>query len=233
MSLMGNFMRKFLIILFAIILILGCGNNDDLPYMTCGKPGGSQQSGPSVYYEGETYETVEIGCQTWFKRNLNYNIPYSKCYENDSSNCSIYGRLYDWATAMNLDRFRNYAFYLAAAKHKGICPPGWHIPSNGEWDVLVDFVGGYSTAGRYLKATIGWDNNGNGQDNYGFSALPGGYNNYSGDYFYDVGSHGGWWSSSEYNGYEAYGKYIGYEGEYVKNFILDKYNLFSVRCLKD
>jgi len=190
--------------------------------------------GSPVTYEGETYQTVVIGTQTWFQRNLNYAVEGSKCYDNSGANCTKYGRLYDWATAMALSSDCNNVScaFQVTAKHRGICPSGWHIPSDAEWDMLINFVGGSSIAGRYLKATSGWDNGNNGEDKYGFSALPGGYCHSSGS-FSIVGSNGNWWSASEGLSYYAYyrGMYYIYE---VKDFGNGtKGNLFSVRCVKD
>jgi len=198
--------------------------------------------GPSVPYEGETYQTVVIGTQTWFKRNLNYAAEGSKCYENQESNCATYGRLYNWATAMNLPANCNSSICSSQikSKHQGICPSGWHIPSDADWDVLMTAVGGSSTAGRKLKATSGWDNcgpSGSGsryvcEDAYGFSALPGG-GGYSVGSFNDVGYYGHWWSASEYNSYNAYRRYMDYDSEGVYYNDGGKYYLRSVRCLQD
>jgi len=195
--------------------------------------------GTSVTYEGETYQTVIIGTQTWMARNLNYNASGSTC-----NNCATYGRLYDWATAMNLPGC-GYGTSCASQivyPHRGICPSGWHIPSNADWDKLVRYVDGTSgtsspysspTAGRYLKATSGWNSNGNGVDKYGFSALPGG-SGYSGGRFQDVGGYGFWWSASEYDSNRAYYRGMGYDDEYVYyNYGGSKSNLISVRCLQD
>jgi uncharacterized protein (TIGR02145 family) len=88
------------------------------------------------------------------------------------------------------------------------------------------------TAGRYLKATSGWNSGGNGEDSYGFSALPGGYG-YSGGYFYNVGFSGGWWSASEFSSYYAYYRYMYYDYEGAYYNYRNKDFLFSVRCLQD
>ncbi len=110
--------------------------------------------------DGQTYRTVKIGDQVWMAENLNYEAKGSRCYGNDPANAKKYGRLYNRKTAMK------------------VCPPGWHLPSDKEWDVLIEFVGGKEVAGKNLKSKSGWNNyegiNGNGKDTYGFSALPGG-----------------------------------------------------------
>jgi len=179
------------------------------------------------------YRTVVIGTQTWMAENLNCDVSGSKCYNNSEANCDKYGRLYDWATAMGLPSSCNSTTCASqiTAKHRGICPSGWHLPSDAEWTTITDFVGGSSTAGTKLKATTGWNENGNGTDEFGFSALPGGYGR-SGGSFSTVGDYGSWWSASE-NGSAAYGRYMGYRYEGVNYDYDDKNNLFSVRCLQD
>jgi len=134
---------------------------------------------------------------------------------------------------------------IDAKHHQGICPDGWHIPSNADWDKLFRYADGTSgtespyespTAGRYLKATSGWNSGGNGQDTYEFSALPGGSGGSSGSSsgsFYSVGNYGIWWSASEDYSNAAYSRYMEYyyEGAYYKYSVKDV--LFSVRCLQD
>jgi len=195
--------------------------------------------GPSVYYEGETYATVVIGEQTWFQRNLNYNVNGSKCYNDDTSNCVMYGRLYDWATAMALAATcnSNSCSSQINTPHQGICPAGWHLPSDAEWDALLSYIeinkGCSNCDAKHLKSTSGWYDGGNGLDSYGFSALPGGDGNSDG-YFGNVGINGIWWSSSEYNSDGAYGEFMFYDLELVVSYGIGvKSGLFSVRCLQD
>jgi len=178
--------------------------------------------GPSVNYKGEIYETVVIGNQTWFKRNLNYNASGSACNDNIEANCDKYGRLYEWTTANN------------------ICPSGWHLPNDDDWFALINYIeenkNCYDCVAKHLKATSGW--NSNGEDSYGFSALPGDM-----DYSSGVSSCGGphnddcsvWWSASEHGGSSANCWYMSYNndnsGPYQCYDI--KEALYSVRCLKD
>ena len=155
------------------------------------------------------FRTVKIGSQTWMAENLNCNpgTGNSACYNNQASNCSTYGRLYDWETA------------------KTVCPSGWHLPTKEEWDVLGDDA-------RKLKARSGWNNNGNGTDQYGFSALPGGYGD-SGGKFDFVGQYGCWWSASDVGSRRASARYMHYDDEYAGWSNDNKSILFSVRCLQD
>ena len=172
----------------------------------------------SFTYEGQTYKTIVIGTQTWMAENLNYNASGSRCYKDDLSNCTEYGRLYSWATAMT------------------VCPDGWHLPSDNEWNTLVNYAGGSSTAGAKLKARSGWVgvSNGNGTDDYGFSALPGGvvvYNSqYPNGFSSDIGGGGSWWGITE-NGANAYTIGMGSSTESTRQVAQPSF-WFSVRCLQ-
>jgi uncharacterized protein (TIGR02145 family) len=172
---------------------------------------------------------VTIGKQVWMTENINYNVKGSKCYDNQESNCATYGRLYDWATAMALPASCNKNSCEISEKHRGICPEGWHIPSKAEWYELGRYVDGKD---KYLKATNGW-NNGNGEDKYGFSALPGGNGNSDGS-FSGVGDIGNWWISNEFDGIFADRRIMSYNSDDV-NYIVGsrKPDLYSVRCLQD
>ena len=97
---------------------------------------------------------------------------------------------------------------------------------------MTAYIGGASIEGKKLKATTGWNSNGNGTDDYGFSALPGG-DGLSGGSFYNAGEVGYWWSASEYNSNYAYGRSMSYYGESAGWTDYNKSNLFSVRCLQD
>ena len=177
----------------------------------------------TITYANKTYKTTKIGTQTWLAENLNYEAEGSVCYENNLANCAKYGRLYNWETAMK------------------VCPKGWHLPSNAEWDKLYRFVDGdkgtkspyeSETACKYLKAKSGWNKYGNGTVNYGFSALPGGYGNSDGS-FTNVGYSGYWWSASENSSDYAYTRSMSYYNDYAYWDINYKDYLFSVRCIKD
>jgi uncharacterized protein (TIGR02145 family) len=216
---------------------------------------GSIVYGDSVYYEGETYATVVIGTQTWFQRNLHYAAPGSKCGNGSSlsdantATCDTYGRLYYWATAMALAARCNFNSCASQinANHQGICPIGWHIPSRADWDELFNYVmssNGYcDCAARYLKAAKGWCSGGcNGQDKYGFSALPGGlgYDSnyiYAGDPFSYAGDYGYWWTTDEHSHYPddmAKTMNLGStDGADPDDDDGNKFDFRSVRCLKN
>jgi len=177
--------------------------------------------------DGKRYRTVKIGVQEWMAENLNYNSNTSKCYDDKPQNCNKFGRLYDWSEA------------------KTACPSGWHLPSNEEWDILYRYVDGTNgtespyeseTAGRYLKAKSGWNEyegrSGNGEDKFGFSAIPGG-SGYSYGVYYDIGYDGYWWSSNEHTNYNAYSRRMYYYNDYAIWYYGDRNFLHSVRCVKD
>ena len=186
--------------------------------LICGAVFAQQKGSFTDTRDKKTYKTVKIGEQTWMAKNLNYDAKGSKCYDNKPANCEKYGRLYDWETALKA------------------CPYGWHLPDNDEWDVLIAIVGGKEVAGKKLKAKSGWKDNGNGTDEFGFSALPSGYGSSDG-YFTNVGYRGShWWSASksEYRSNDAYTQnlYCCDDGA-IGGLSYYKSRLFSVRCVQD
>ncbi|MDR2584425.1 MAG: hypothetical protein LBC75_13185 [Fibromonadaceae bacterium] len=180
----------------------------------------------SFIYEGQTYKTVKIGEQNWMAENLNYAVTGSKCgttagetlTDENTINCDLYGRLYNWT--------------------KAVCPSGWHIPSYDEWNTLVSYVESDNKcsdcAGKYLKATSGWNNRGNGNDKYGFAALPGGSSNFSDGSLYNAGNYFAiWWSTTEFDFRGAYNFSMDCRDERVTWSTGEKTSWFSVRCLQD
>jgi uncharacterized protein (TIGR02145 family) len=196
----------------------------------------------SLFYEGKTYKTVEIGTQTWMAENLNYAASGSKCGstlsgkgtlgEVNTSTCDTYGRLYNWATAMA----NSASSFVNPSGVKGVCPTGWHLPSDAEWTTLTYYVDSfYEYPGTKLKATSGWFLNNSvpiGTDDYGFSALPGGYGYSRGD-FGNAGNSGFWWSATEYGASLAYYRSLHSGGTNVDRNRNDKTDLYSVRCVQD
>jgi uncharacterized protein (TIGR02145 family) len=145
------------------------------------------QYGSPLTYEGQTYKIVKIGSQTWMAENLNFKTGNSWCYDNADSNCAKYGRLYTWEAAMKA------------------CPSGWHLPNNREWLELMEAAGGRlvyesdDARSEYyiadLKSKTGWEKEevGNGTDNFGFSALPGGLRRADGSFDW-IGRSSYWWT---------------------------------------
>lgn len=190
--------------------------------------------------DGNVYKSVQIGNQVWLAENLNTSyyrngdkIPEAKTereweaygnegigawcyYENDAANGKKYGKLYNW---------------YAVKDPRGFAPKGWHVPSDAEWTTLMASLGGEDDAGAKMKSNSGWENDGNGTNESGFSALPGGFRS-DGRGFVKIGSVAAFWSSSEKSRSYASGWALGYDSE-VDPEDIDKYWGCSIRCIKD
>jgi uncharacterized protein (TIGR02145 family) len=182
--------------------------------------------------DGQEYKQTKIGDQCWMAENLNYDAGGdSWCYDNNSSNCDTYGRLYDWAAVMQGASSSS----SNPSGVQGVCPDGWHVPSDEEWTELENYVsndGHYGSVGTALKSTSGWDDNGNGTDDYGFSGLPGGGCINTGNFGY-IGDNGYWWSATEGITNYAELRILNYDYVYFfRNNYFKEYG-FSVRCLRD
>ncbi|MDG2296588.1 MAG: FISUMP domain-containing protein [Gammaproteobacteria bacterium] len=178
--------------------------------------------------DGKIYKTAKIGEQEWMAENLAY-LPDSGnfwAYDNDTTNISIHGYLYDWETANK------------------VCPAGWHLPSRNEWAELVYFLGSEggtkelvyyldSDVGTKMKSTTGWADNGNGTNESGFNGFPSGefYNN--NDEFRFISKSGGWWSSSLSGKSNAWLLVLFSTKTYTNTNDLYKTVGLSVRCIKD
>jgi len=185
-------------------------------------------------YEGQAYRTVVIGGRKWMAENLNYQplSGNSWCYNDDTSKCNQYGRLYDWATAMGIDTSNNSSNWGGRdVRHRGICPEGWHLPNSQEWSNLVSVAGGDSQAGTKLQSRTGWYKN--GTDAFGFSALPGGGRDSYNGTFYDAVNSGYWWTASEFSAVRAYHRRMYSEYSNVSEAFINKSDGFSVRCLEN
>ena len=189
--------------------------------------------------DGQTYNTVQIGTQCWMSQNLNIgtkvnglteqtnnNIIEKYCYNNDESYCDVYGGLYQWNEMMQ---------YVTTEGVQGICPTGWHLPTDAEWTTLTTYLGGESVAGGKLKetGTIHWLAPNNGATNEsGFTAVPAGNRDFYGS-FLGIGYYVYWWSSSEYGTSLAWYRYPYYTDSNVTSYVTGKSYGLSVRCLKD
>jgi uncharacterized protein (TIGR02145 family) len=189
----------------AAVGLIGCTDENN--------PGGGGGGGGGNYNNGE----VRIGNQTWTTKNINIETPDSWCYRDSASYCAKYGRLYTWEAAKS------------ACRSMG---GGWRLPDTADWNKLVTYAGGLSTAGTKLKAKSGWYNNGNGTDDVGFSALPGGFR-YSDGSFSGAGDGGYWWSATEYGSGGAYRRGMDCNLDYVSEYNIVKSYGFSVRCVQD
>lgn len=210
---------------------------DSITY-TIGNPG------PGVTFNGYTYSSVVLGNgQEWMAENLRTtsyangdpipNIQNGLQWQmitygawahnnNDSYLENPYGKLYNWK---------------AVADPRNVCPTGWHVPSDAEWTVLTDYLGGESVAGGKMKSTGTqyWQSpNTNATNESGFNGLPGGgRNGVDGGGFYGVGSNGNWWSSTERDATSAWPRRLNYNNGDVWRAYTDKGYGFSVRCLRD
>jgi uncharacterized protein (TIGR02145 family) len=164
--------------------------------------------------DGREYRFVKIGSQVWMAENLNYPADGSVCYRHNPETGDLYGRLYHWAAAV------------------GACPPGWHLPSAAEWAKLAEFVGSGQSA-LLLKARRGWLSASDGEDRFGFAALPGGYRGRSPTAFHFAGRLCGWWTASEASEKKAYTVRLHSDVPHLHQGAFDKFAAFSVRCVKD
>ena len=188
--------------------------------------------------DGNIYNTITIGTQVWMVENLkttkyrngdlisnvegetawsNLTTGAYCNYGNDVNNATTYGRLYNW---------------YAVNDSRKIAPTGWHVATDAEWTTLTNFVGGESVAGAKLKSKTGWNSNGNGTDDYGFTAFPGGYRSLGGS-FLSLVNIGDWWSSNESSSNGALERTMYYDDNRVISASANKRKGLSVRCIKD
>jgi len=191
----------------------------------------------NVTFDGHTYDLVQIGSQCWFKENLrsdNYrngdeipgdlndnqwtstNSGAQAIYDNSNANLATYGRLYNW---------------YAVNDARGLCPTGFHVPTDGEWTELVNYLGGEEVAGTKMKSspsdTPAWD----GTNSSGFSALPGGLRYDDLGFFFLEGDYGHWWSSSADGTFGAWFRSLYSDGDNV--YRSNVRSGYSVRCVRD
>jgi uncharacterized protein (TIGR02145 family) len=186
--------------------------------------------------DGNSYNTVLIGDQCWMRENLkstkdaNGNTISRVCYQGNEVNCNIYGGLYTWGVVMNGENSSN----SNPSGVLGICPSGWHVPSNAEWSQLINKLGGSDYAGGYMKevGTTHWYSPNTGATNSsGFTALPGGW--YLSGGSNGLGFYGRWWSSTSVYTSEAFNIRLYYNYRYVYQHYSSRSLRYSVRCLKD
>ena len=205
--------------------------------------------------DGQVYKTVTIGTQTWMAQNLNYaytGVPYkfssytgsdssSWCYNNAPDGCAKYGRLYTWSAVMdsaaqfseNAGTKCGYGMTCTPnSPHRGICPEGWHVPTNEEYSTLYANIGRTSPVGKKLRSTTGWYGSYNGSDDYGFSVLPAGYRDFNGLFALER-FNAYLWSASEYKFYNAGIQRFNYDIYQVLQNEDNKGQGRSLRCLQD
>ncbi len=200
--------------------------------------------------DGQVYSTIMIGAQCWMTENLNIGMRVNGsnnqfdndtiekyCYANDTNNCNAYGGLYEWDEMMG---------YVSIPGSQGICPDGWHIPTDPEWCTLENEVntGNVSCnstgwrgtdAGDHLKetGTMHWDPpNAGATNSSGFTARGGGFSTLSSS-FYDLKIHGNFWTSSSSGGMSAWCRRLSNVSSEIHREDFSKILGYSVRCIKD
>ncbi|MBD3333686.1 hypothetical protein GF356_12625, partial [candidate division GN15 bacterium] len=218
----------------------GTGYGEERSFTTESQ-GGPDSTGTVTDIDGNVYQTIKIGDQWWMAENLKVThyrngdpIPHvtdygtwsglstgAYCeYDNNPSHVATYGRLYNWNA---VDDSRN------------IAPVGWHVPSDAEWQTLVDYLGGSGVAGGKVKEAglAHWASPNTGATNEsGFTALPGGYRSSTGT-FYKMSIQAYFWSSTEYGSNDAWGRDLFYLNSQVDRFNYGKQDGFTVRCVRD
>jgi uncharacterized protein (TIGR02145 family) len=160
------------------------------------------------------------------------------CYNNDTSNCNNYGGLYQWAEAVQYQNGASNSVSPNPAftgKVRGICPTGWHLPSDAEWGALETFLGGVSVAGGALKSTSSlWTFPNTGATNSsGFSAMPFTFRLNNGTFNGFIGASAYFWSSSESSTTNAITRSLWHNISDISRASNNKPSGFSVRCIQD
>ncbi len=234
-------MKKTILFLFAVVFLYSC---TPIP-----------QEAPNTFTDsrdGKVYKTVTIGEQVWMAENLAYlpsvvgpatesfTEPHYYVYGYDGTNVTAakatanyttYGVLYNWTAAMNGAASSS----SNPSGVQGVCPPGWHLPSDAEWTTLTTYLGGLSVAGGKMKEAgfSHWTSPNTGATNEsGFTALPGGSRD-CGGVFSGIRSYGHWWSSTQYGTDSAWPRCLLFGGSDVFRDEDSKDYGFSVRCLRD
>ena len=185
--------------------------------------------------DGKTYNTVLAGTQCWMAQNLNVgtkilgatnqtnnSITEKYCYNNDDANCAIYGGLYSWDEMMQ---------YGGSESAQGICPAGWHIPSDAEWTTLTTYLGALPGGKMKEAGTAHWKSPNTGATNSsGFTALPGG-DRYAAGYFNNSPGWGYIWSTTQFNTTSAWYRRFQYNDANVSRYNTTKPFGLSVRCV--
>jgi uncharacterized protein (TIGR02145 family) len=219
----------------------GTAYGNELSFFTTNSGGIVTNPGAGFTFDGYTYSSIVLGNgQEWMAENLKTSIfangdiipnvadsaQWNSLttgawvhFDNNSQNENTYGKLYNWYTVID---------------SRNLCPVGWHVPTNTDWTILTDYLGGSMVAGGKMKSsgTTEWYTpNQDATNESGFSGLPGG--RIGGGLFFSLAYHGFWWSSSEYNSTNAYLRQLHYNAAHCLPNYNPKSCGFSVRCLKD
>ncbi len=230
---------------------LGTAYGNDMSFSTLNIPVGDIVLNSAMLYgsvsdiDGNKYRTIQIGRQTWMAENLrttkfndgtplvhmpledngyNGNPGYS-FYNNDPATYkTVYGALYNWRT-----------IYYQTNNSRNICPEGWHVPDDNEWDTLTTYLGGLTVAGGKLKetGTSHWISpNTRGTNLSGFTAVPGGFGSFNGTSYTRLGEMGYWWSSARFEDYAGWARVIYKNNSDIMRVYVQASEM-SVRCVKD
>ena len=220
-------MKKLLLLFVPLVFFLSCEKDES-------------SNNSNVSWKGYSYSTVQIGDQLWFAENCRYlpSVSPSKEISLTEPHCYVYG--YEGTVIMQAQSHENYNTYgalynrTAVLQLDRICPPGWHIPSDEDWNQLTDYLGGADVARGKMKESgyehWGKDNTG-GSNSSGFTALPAGY---TVGYFDGEGWVAVWWSSSNTDSDNSSWKRNVYSNstELIRKDHSGEYG-FSCRCIKD
>ena len=265
-------MRKIIFIILSVLGIsafISCKEQkhlttDEPSQSTTAKPSRPVTDGPSqpvTDIDGNVYKTVKLGNQVWMAENLrttryadgtpiplgtesSYDVAYRYYPDDNSANVSDYGYLYNWAAVMK----GSASSETNPSGVQGICPDGWHVPSNAEWTELENYVSSQSqyvcggdedNIAKALASEEGWNsstnncavgNNPSANNATGFSARPAG--TYTGYYYY-FGNRAGFWSATQSNSNYAYNRYLYYNFAVVNSNIYNENIGYSVRCVRN
>jgi len=222
-----------LLLLFSLLVITACKKESTKPE--------DEGNGTATDIEGNTFKTVSIGSQVWMAENLKvthfrngdpiplisddsqwYDLTSGACcnYDNDLTKVEVYGRLYNW---------------YAVNDSRKIAPKGWHVPSDAEWQALIDYLGGDEVAGGKLKetGTDYWTGPNTGATNEsGFSALPGGFRDAYGN-FNSIGGSAWFWTTTASSDHAAWYWMLSYAQANAVHETYSKRSAYSVRCIQD
>lgn len=200
------------------------------------------QIGEVTDIEGNVYKTIGIGSQIWMSQNLKTTILNDGIIIPQVTGDTNWIRLktsgYCWYNNDSSKLMKSYGllYNFYAVNTSLLCPTGWHVPNELEWDDLASFLGGNEKAGGKLKDYYGnyWDGpNPCFANNYGFNALPGGYRMHYTGKFLEIGTKGYQWTSKPENEFKAFIRSMSHENTYLSPY--DRFNRdgYSVRCIKD
>jgi len=240
---------------FILYLLTSCKDDEDTTPTVVDKNYGTPCEGvPTVDYGGQVYNTVKIGDQCWLRENLNIGTMLNSsdtlrnndtiekyCYQNEITNCDKFGGMYTWNELMN---------YVDTIP-QGICPEGWHVPSDSDWKILEGTLDSLYAVNDTVWDTTGWRGynvggimkkmgsddwyypNVGAKNTFGFSAVPGGIRYFEEKTFDKVLAANYLWTSTKKEDSDAWFRLLSYGHADIKRSFTNTENAFSVRCIKN